>query len=108
MTTLRNGAVLTAHEATAYLRDPGHLKVRQARNLLENGYNSDIHREGLWVLREIAGQRGRPIGVYLTAQDSRARAKEEKDDVGNNANSGDPHEHTRYEKPISDIRTPGC
>jgi hypothetical protein len=88
-------------EAEAFLRDHGRLTARQAKNLLENGYNSDIHHEGLWVLREIAGQRGHPVGVYLTAQAPRACAGGGKEDVRNNANSGTPHETSSEENTIS-------
>jgi len=88
-------------EATTLLCDQGRLKRRQARNLLENGYNRDIHREGLWVLREIAGQRGRPVGVYLVEHDPHTRAGGGKEDGGNNSNSGDPHKTLSEENPIS-------
>jgi len=61
------------HDAEQFLRDQGHVTRRQARNLLENGFNHDLFADGLWVLREIAGRRGHPVGVYLTAHDPRAR-----------------------------------
>jgi AAA domain len=100
-------APMLKKEAETFLCEQGRLKVRQARNLLENGYNRDVHHEGLWVLREIAGQRGHPIGVYLAEHDPRARAGGGREHVRNNDNSGTPHEIYGEQKPISDSRMLG-
>ena len=63
-------------EAEDFLRRRG-LEVRQARNLLDNGYNRDVHPDGLWVLREIPGTRGNPTGVKLAEADAQGPAGEE-------------------------------
>jgi len=99
--------VMLKKEAEGFLRAHGHLTARQAANLLENGFNHDIHPDGLWVLREITGQRGHPIGVYLAAHDFRAHVGEEKEDVRNKGNTESPHQYSLDEKPISHSSQPG-
>src|SRR5205823_2089690 len=85
----------------------GHLTARQAANLLENGFNRDIYPDGHWVLREIIGQRGHPIGVHLAERDPRAHVGEEKEDVRNKGNTESPRQSSLYEKPISHSSQPG-
>jgi hypothetical protein len=101
------GGVMLKKGALDFLRAHGPLTARQARNLLENGYNHDLHHDGLWVLREITGGKGHPVGVYLVADDPLARAGEEKIDVRNNGNPAEPHKTSSEETPISYTGLPG-
>jgi AAA domain len=94
-------------EAETWLREEHHLTQRQARTLLENGSHHDAAPEGLWVLREMTGQRGHPVGVYLTGDDPRARVYGGIIDDGNNPNLGDPHKTSPVEQPISGTRMAG-
>jgi hypothetical protein len=105
--TRAHDAPMLKKEAEAFLREQRHLTSRQARGLLENGYNHDVYPEGLWVLRTITGQRGHPTGVYLTASDPRACAGGGIIDVRNKGNSGDPHEKPMEDTLISHTRMSG-
>jgi hypothetical protein len=93
--------VMLKEDAERFLRDHGRLTRRQARNLLDNGYNHDIHADGLWVLRELTGRRGHPVGIYPVARDPRARGGEEKENGGNRWSTESPQQYTLSENPIS-------
>jgi hypothetical protein len=57
-------APMCKSDAVAFLQEHG-LKKRQARTLLEDGFNADLHPAvGLWVLRPILGVKGQPLGVF--------------------------------------------
>jgi hypothetical protein len=72
------------------------LSVRQAKNVLERGYNRDVTPEGLWTLRPIPGTKGNAIGVYLAG---------EEESVRNNDNSKSPSTITTQDTLISYTRS---
>jgi hypothetical protein len=52
-------------EAVQFLQTQ-RITLRQARNMLKEGFNADIHKdEGRWVLRSIPGGKAHALGVYL-------------------------------------------
>jgi hypothetical protein len=57
-------------EAENFLCAQG-LRQKVARTFLTSGGNRDIYPQGRWVLREILGVRGKPIGVYLAGEEDR-------------------------------------
>ena len=63
---------LLKREAETFLRTH-QLTARQARNLLEYGYNRDMTPEGLWRLRPIPGAQGQAIGVYPAGEEERVQ-----------------------------------
>ena len=94
-------------EAEGHLRSQG-LTARQAKTLLEDGYNRDRYPDtGLWHLRSIPGSHGSAIGVYLSdpllTSDTGEEDRVQKSPVHNPS-----HEHTPRAAPLSDIRMPGC
>ena len=74
---------LLKSEAEHFLCAHG-LRQKVARTLLMSGGNRDLYPAGRWVLREIPGARGKPIGVYL--------AGEEDHDKNNHDTNNPPHD----------------
>jgi AAA domain-containing protein len=93
-------------EAEEFLQRHG-LKRRQARNLLDNGYNRDVHPDGLWVLRELPGARGNPIGVKLVDSESQ-RPLGEKTHGENNGKSVPPRKDAVMQNSIWADGSTGC
>ena len=63
---------LLKREAETFLRTH-QLTARQAKNLLEQGYNRDVTPEGVWILRPIPGAQGQAIGVYPVGEGERVQ-----------------------------------
>jgi len=60
-------------EAVKFLMGQG-LTRRQAKTLLEDGCNADVHPDiGLWRIQPIPGEKGNPLGVYLACVDDAVR-----------------------------------